>query len=55
MTPLMLAAQAGHTDAVNVLLEFGCDVNAQNYVSIFVAIFHLESVLWEIQDCSITC
>ena len=36
MTPLMCAAQAGHKDIVTALIDFGCNVNLQNYVSVLI-------------------
>ena len=33
---MMLAAQGGHTETVNVLIEAGTDVNLQNKASSFI-------------------
>ena len=41
MTALMLAAQQGHTDVVSAILDYGCNANVQNYVSIPVTLHHV--------------
>lgn len=37
-TPLMFAAMLGHLDVVQLLVEFGCDINKQDNISGWTAL-----------------